>query len=184
MTRTVCIEISLFDIPCFFGGQSKTISGFCTRQKVAHLRRNVSSITQVKTVAHFAWNHWLTLHGTAGSICVESGGSICGESVAHFSVEYPKGQDTLFELPKLRVINKQYLKLANKAEIEKFTSYDLRHTFAVDFMDNEENTLEDLAVILGHVKIETTRIYGKISAERQKRKMFHLEQHSLMHQLS
>jgi site-specific recombinase XerD len=42
--------------------------------------------------------------------------------------------------------------------------------------------LEDLADILGHVKLETTRIYAKISESRSSQTMQSMSQ-SLIHQL-
>ena len=111
---------------------------------------------------------------------------VLSETAKHSMDELQKlvgtGTHQLFNLPKLRVLNKCYRKLANRVEIEKFTSYDLRHTFAVDYMDNG-GTIEDLAEILGHVKLETTRIYGEISKERLNNSMKNIEANSTMHQM-
>jgi integrase/recombinase XerD len=71
----------------------------------------------------------------------------------------------LSKLPNLRIINKAYKRLANRLNIKQFTSYDLRHTFAVHYMDNG-GSIENLAVMMGHKKLETTRRYGQISDER------------------
>lgn len=91
------------------------------------------------------------------------------------------GTNKLFNLPPLRVINKQYTRLSVRAEIHPFTSYNLRHSFAVHFMDHG-GRIEDLAEILGHQKLETTRRYGKISESRRSQTMNYVAQ-SLIHQL-
>ncbi len=92
------------------------------------------------------------------------------------------GTETVFDLPKLRVVNKQYKKIASYAEIHPFTSYTLRHTFAVHFMDYG-GKMEDLADILGHASLESTRIYGKISESRRSQTMRKITAESLIHQL-
>lgn len=72
-----------------------------------------------------------------------------------------------FNLPCLDYTNRMYKRLAKKVEIEKnVTSYVLRHTFAVNYMENG-GKIEDLQVILGHANILiTSKVYGKISDKR------------------
>ncbi|RYE20754.1 MAG: hypothetical protein EOP51_17175 [Sphingobacteriales bacterium] len=94
----------------------------------------------------------------------------------------PGTGDNMFNLPTIDYMNRMYEDIAKHAGISKFTTYDLRHTFAVDYMDND-GTLEDLAKILGHKGTKTTAIYGRISEERQSRKMQQLQQRSAMHRL-
>jgi site-specific recombinase XerD len=66
--------------------------------------------------------------------------------------------------------------------ITNITTYTMRHTFSVDYMNND-GRLEDLAEMLGHANLKTTRIYGKISEKRLAGKTKHLESKSKMHQL-
>lgn len=76
-----------------------------------------------------------------------------------------------------------YKELAKKAGIiTNITTYTLRHTFAVNYMEND-GRLEDLQKYLGHTDIKTTQIYGKISDKRLSQKMGELESKSRMHQL-
>lgn len=92
--------------------------------------------------------------------------------------------DLLFTLPtSLNGINKNYKALAKRAGVPKqITTYMLRHTFAVNYMDND-GRLEDLSKMLGN-DINNTKKYGKISDKRLAEKAVQLEQKSKMHQLN
>jgi integrase len=91
------------------------------------------------------------------------------------------GTETLFDLPDLRTLNRKYKRIAAPIHFPSFTSYNLRHSFAVHFMDHG-GKIEDLADILGHVKLETTRIYAKISESRSSQTMKSMSQ-GLINQL-
>lgn len=88
-----------------------------------------------------------------------------------------------FNLPDIGYTNRMYRKLGLVAGVDKkITTYTLRHTFSVDFM-NKGGTLEDLKEMLGHTKLSTTAIYGKISSNRLSRKMKEHEKKSPIHQI-
>ena len=73
--------------------------------------------------------------------------------------------------------------LGEKADVKtNITTYTLRHTFAVNHMEND-GRLEDLQKYLGHTELKTTGIYGKISNKRLSNKIKELEGKSKMHQL-
>lgn len=86
-------------------------------------------------------------------------------------------------LPTIDYSLRVYKELGKKAHIKtNITTYTLRHTFAVTFMEND-GRLEDLQKYLGHLDIKTTQIYGKISNKRLSTKIKELESKSKMHQL-
>lgn len=79
--------------------------------------------------------------------------------------------------------NRMYDELAKKAGVNKnITSYTLRHSFAVQYMEND-GRLEDLQKILGHKDIKTTQVYGRISNKRLFEKMNQFETKNKLHQL-
>ena len=88
-----------------------------------------------------------------------------------------------FNLPTIDYANREYKVLAKKAGIPfNVTTYTLRHTYAVNFMDND-GRIEDLAENLGHKDLRTTQIYGKISKKRLAGKAVELQSKSIIHQL-
>lgn len=88
-----------------------------------------------------------------------------------------------FNLPSIEYISRMYKAIGKKAEVKTvITTYTLRHTFAVNFMEHG-GRLEDLQVRLGHTDIKTTQIYGKISAKRNAETTNQLETRSKLHQL-
>jgi integrase len=97
--------------------------------------------------------------------------------------EISGGTQHLFKLPTTtNGINKNYENLYKKAGVKTHvTTYTLRHTFAVDYMDND-GRLEDLAKMLGN-DVSTAAKYGKISNKRLATRAKQLEQKSKMHQL-
>lgn len=93
------------------------------------------------------------------------------------------GTDTLFNLPDIGFINRIYKQLGKKAKVETHvTTYVLRHTFSVDYMDNK-GQLDDLAMMLGN-DVKTAAKYGRISKKRLSEKAQQLEQTSIMHQVN
>ena len=93
------------------------------------------------------------------------------------------GTKYIFNLPCTNYACKQYKNIAEIAKVDiNVGTYTARHSFAVHYMENDGN-IEDLAEILGHCELETTRIYGKISQKRQAEKMIKLESLSIIHQL-
>lgn len=79
-------------------------------------------------------------------------------------------------------INKHYRNLARLAKVSlRTTTYTLRHSFAVQFMD-ADGRLEDLGEILGN-DIRNTKKYGRISRQRLAAKTKELEQKTKIHQL-
>jgi integrase len=92
------------------------------------------------------------------------------------------GTETVFNLTCTNNINGHYRDLVRKAGVNtKVTSYVLRHSFAVDFMDRG-GTLEDLSEILGN-DFRNTKKYGRISKRRLAEKTEKLVANSPMHQL-
>ncbi|MFT3910295.1 MAG: tyrosine-type recombinase/integrase [Ferruginibacter sp.] len=88
-----------------------------------------------------------------------------------------------FNLPTIDYSLRMYKEIGKAANVKThITTYTMRHTFAVNFMEND-GQLEDLQKILGHTNIKTTGIYGKISNKRLVRKTQELQQKSKMHQL-
>jgi integrase/recombinase XerD len=86
-------------------------------------------------------------------------------------------------LPSIDYTNRIYGQIQDKLGITTpITTYTLRHTFSVDFMTND-GKLEDLQKILGHTRISTTQIYGKISDKRLSDRMKDLQSKSKIHQL-
>ncbi len=86
-------------------------------------------------------------------------------------------------IPSIDYSLRMYKILAKKAGVEtNITTYTLRHTFAVNYMENN-GRLEDLQKYLGHTDIKTTQIYGKISKKRLSTKIKELESRSRMHQV-
>ncbi len=76
------------------------------------------------------------------------------------------GEDLVFNLPTIENISRLYKKLAKMAGITtNVSTYTLRHTFAVDYMEND-GRIEDLSKCLGHKDLKTTQIYGEISQKR------------------
>ena len=89
----------------------------------------------------------------------------------------------VFNLPSIDFINREYKKIAKRAEITKrVTTVLLRHTFAVHYMEKDGH-IEDLAKRLGQSDLKTTQIYGKISIKRLAQKSMELESKSTIHQL-
>lgn len=92
------------------------------------------------------------------------------------------GTDYLFNLPTLDYTNREYKVLTEKAEVQTHvTTYTLRHTFSVDYMNND-GRLEDLSKMLGN-DIKYTAKYGRVTNQRLAEKATVLEQKSLMHQV-
>lgn len=88
-----------------------------------------------------------------------------------------------FNLPTIDYSLRIYKQLGEKAEIAtNITTYTLRHTFAVNYMEND-GRIEDLSKILGHTLLKTTQIYGKISNKRLAEKSKQLQEKSKIHQL-
>ena len=52
-------------------------------------------------------------------------------------------------------------KYASWSQLEGVTPHILRHTFAYNYLENNNNDLVALADILGHSDLNTTRIYTK-----------------------
>lgn len=73
-------------------------------------------------------------------------------------------------------VYKMLIKLARKAGVpwEKAHPHSFRHLFAITYMQKYAN-LPELADILGHSSLETTRIYTMTSAEEKRRKMNELD---------
>lgn len=89
-----------------------------------------------------------------------------------------------FNLPTIDYSLRVYKEIGGLAGVKThITTYTMRHTFAVNFMEND-GQLEDLQKFLGHANPKTTLIYGKISNKRLARKTVQLEQKSKMHQLN
>lgn len=88
-----------------------------------------------------------------------------------------------FIIPTIDYSLRMYKEIGKKAGIvTNITTYTLRHTFAVNFMEND-GRIEDLAKILGHTLLKTTQIYGKISNKRLAEKTKQLQTKSKIHQL-
>ncbi len=88
-----------------------------------------------------------------------------------------------FNIPTIDYALRIYKVIGKKAGIiVNVTTYTLRHTFAVNFMEND-GRIEDLAKILGHTLLKTTQIYGKISNKRLAEKTKQLQSTSKIHQL-
>ena len=68
---------------------------------------------------------------------------------------------------------KQMKKLAGKARVNKSVvhAHSFRHLFATVFLDVYPDNILDLADLLGHNDLKTTRIYTKTSGEQQRKKM-------------
>lgn len=56
-------------------------------------------------------------------------------------------------------INKGIADICNILNIEKFTTYNIRHFFAVTGRDSKNLSVEQLQLLLGHKNIKTTQIY-------------------------
>jgi site-specific recombinase XerD len=88
-----------------------------------------------------------------------------------------------FNIPSIDYSLRMYKDLGKKVGIKNnITTYTLRHTFSVNYMEND-GRIEDLSKILGHSNLKTTQIYGKISNKRLSEKMRELEQKSKIHQI-
>jgi integrase len=88
-----------------------------------------------------------------------------------------------FNIPTIDYSLRMYKVIGKKAGIAvNITTYTLRHTFAVNFMEND-GRIEDLAKILGHTLLKATQIYGKISNKRLAEKTKQLQTTSKIHQL-
>lgn len=86
-------------------------------------------------------------------------------------------------LPSIDYTNRIYGQIQDKLGIKTpITTYTLRHTFSVDYLENM-GRLEDLQKILGHTRISTTQIYGKISDKRLSEQMKQVGTRSKIHQL-
>ena len=71
-------------------------------------------------------------------------------------------------------IYKKLKKLAGQCrgiKLELVHPHSFRHLFAYYFLDNSENNLAELADILGHGSLETTRIYLRTTIKMKKQKM-------------
>lgn len=96
--------------------------------------------------------------------------------------ELAPGEETLFKLTTDANLNQHYKNLMKLAGVSVHTThYVLRHSFAVDFMDND-GRLEDLGEILGN-DLRTTQTYGKLSDQRMAANAKRLEQKSKNHQV-
>lgn len=72
-----------------------------------------------------------------------------------------------------KTIWKNMRRIAGKSRgirIEKVHAHSFRHLFAVEFM-REYNDLAELADILGHTSIETTRIYARTTDKQKREKL-------------
>ena len=86
-------------------------------------------------------------------------------------------------LPSIDYTNRLYKRFAKDLKINKVvTTYTLRHSFSVDWM-NKGGRLEDLQKMLGHTKLSTTGIYGKISDQRLSEQMKLHQSRSILHRL-
>lgn len=72
-------------------------------------------------------------------------------------------------------IYKMFLRIGKLAGVstEKIYPHSFRHLFAVTYM-NQYSNLTELADILGHSSLETTRIYTLTTAEEKRKRMDHL----------
>ena len=92
-------------------------------------------------------------------------------------------QDTLLNLPSIEYMLRELKKIARLAAVTKnVTTYTFRHSYAVNWMDNE-GSLEDLQKRLGHTDISTTQIYGQISMQRMARTSKEYFNKSIIHQV-
>ena len=73
-------------------------------------------------------------------------------------------------------VYKMLVRLARRAGVpwEKAHPHSFRHLFAITYMQKYSN-LTELADILGHSSMETTRIYTTTSAEDKRRRMNELD---------
>ena len=56
-------------------------------------------------------------------------------------------------------MNRGISEICDALEIETFTTYNIRHTFAVLTRDKKGFTVEQLSKLLGHKNVTTTQIY-------------------------
>jgi len=63
-----------------------------------------------------------------------------------------------------------------KVSLEKVHAHSFRHLFAKEFMEQYNNVL-DLADILGHSSLETTRIYTRSSLDEKRKKLENMKPH-------
>jgi site-specific recombinase XerD len=88
-----------------------------------------------------------------------------------------------FNIPSIDYTNRTFKTFSKLVGVTtNITTYTLRHTFSVNFMENG-GRLEVLSKILGHTLIKTTQIYGKISYKGLSVEMDEVEQKSRIHQL-
>jgi site-specific recombinase XerD len=88
-----------------------------------------------------------------------------------------------FNLPSIEYISRKYKEIGRLAKVDTpITTYTLRHTYAIDYMNND-GSLEDLKENLGHKDTKYTAIYGKISNQRLVKKANHLASVSKIHQM-
>jgi site-specific recombinase XerD len=66
-----------------------------------------------------------------------------------------------------RTIQAVITKLARRAKISrvKVSAHTLRHTFALNYLQQNPGKLVDLATLLGHESLDTTAIYTRPSGE-------------------
>lgn len=90
------------------------------------------------------------------------------EGIASGVVFYGTAQKPISRI----AVYKMFTQLADKAGVkkEKAHPHSFRHLFAVTYMGKYSN-LPELADILGHSSLETTRIYTATSAEERRRKL-------------
>ena len=90
--------------------------------------------------------------------------------------EISRGEGNLLvALPTIECTIRHYKKLARLGGVKiNLATKIMRHSFAVDCMDNDSR-LEDLQAMLGHKKIETTQIYAKVTDNRLREKMSRLQ---------
>ena len=59
----------------------------------------------------------------------------------------------------LKKVNGGIAKICEELKIEKFTTYQIRHTFAIMTRDMKGFTVEQLSKLLGHKNVKTTQLY-------------------------
>ena len=75
-------------------------------------------------------------------------------------------------------VNNAFIRIINRAELDRIKVHDGRHTFAVR-LRQAGLSLEDIKDLLGHKDISTTQIYAHISPEVQQRSIDMLEDYLL-----
>lgn len=77
------------------------------------------------------------------------------------------------KMPAKSTIWRQMKKVAGAARVnkKKIHAHSFRHLFAQVFLDTYDNNITELADILGHNSLETTREYTKTSSEQKRKKL-------------